>query len=81
MPTPGWRFEVDSIELDEKAQQIVARVTEIRPTGMLAQVITTTHLVLPLGSIRPGRYVLVVWVRRDTGKPYRLAEALILAAS
>ena len=81
MPTPGYRFDVDSLELDEERGRVVARVTEVRPEGMVAQVITKAELRLPIGSPKTGRYVLELWTRRGTEGRHQLTQAMVLVAS
>lgn len=80
MPTPGWRFAVDSVKTDREAGRIRAEVTETGPDGMVAQVITRTPLRIPLGSLEPGSYVLELWLRRGTTGEHRLVHALVLEA-
>jgi hypothetical protein len=80
MPTPGWSFVVDAIELDEEGRRIVARITEVGPTGNVAQVITKTACRLGLGRLRPGSYVLELRTRRAPTDEHRLSQALVLAA-
>jgi hypothetical protein len=81
MPTPGFVLTVDSVEVDAATKRIVARITEVAPTGVSAQVITPTECQLPLGALASGRYVLELWTRRGSSGEHRLAQALVLAAS
>jgi hypothetical protein len=81
MPTPGWRFEIDGIEVLHEEGRIVARVSEIGPTGITSQVITETKLRLELGVLRSGTYSLEIRLRKGTAGPYRLAGAIVLVAS
>lgn len=67
MPTPGWTFDVDGIQVDDDAGRIVVRVTEVRPTNIVAQVITPTKLKISLGSLPRGQYFLELQVRRGEG--------------
>jgi hypothetical protein len=80
MPTPGWTFTVDAVETDEKTGRIVARVTENRPKGIVAQVITPGRLELRVGSLAKGRYVFEIWLRRGAATNHRPAHTLILSA-
>jgi hypothetical protein len=80
MPTPGWSFEVDDVDIDEDAGRIVARITEVAPDGMSAQVITDTPLRIPLGMIGKGRYLIEIHVRRGASGEHRLAQALVVDA-
>ena len=80
MPTPGWRFEIDTVDFDEANRRIVAKVTEVRPDGMAAQVITDTRLRIPLGSIARGRWFLEVWSRRTSQRGHAPAHAFLLIA-
>ena len=81
MPTPGWKIEVDAIDVDEKTRKIVARLTEVRPEGMAAQVITPTRFAIELGQLRSGRWLLEVWVRRSEKGKHQLQQALVLNAT
>lgn len=78
MPTPGFELRVDSIETE--GGRIVARITELAPEGMVAQVITPTELRLSLGAVAPGRYLLEIHTRRGEDGVYLLADALVLTA-
>jgi hypothetical protein len=80
MPTPGYRFEIDSLEVDAEAGRIVAKVTDVPPDGMVAQVITPTRLRLSLGTLPVGRYVLEIRTCRGTGD-HRLLGARVLVAT
>lgn len=80
MPTPGWRFVVDGVEVDDDAGRVVARVSEIGPTGNVSQVITPTECRVPLGTLAPGRYVLELWRRKGSSSPHVLAQALVVVA-
>lgn len=81
MPTPGFSFTVDSVEVDPEARRIVARVTEQAPKGMVAQVLTPAWFKLDLGAIEPGRYFLELYLRDDPGAKHRPAQAVLLDAS
>ncbi len=78
MPTPGWSFEVDSVE--REGDRIVARVTEKRPDGMAAQVMTPTSLRVPLGRLPTGMFLLIIETRRDE-ETYRPIQGLIVEAT
>lgn len=80
MPTPGWRIVVDSVEVDGERARIVAKLSEIAPEGMVAQVITKTQGRIPLGELQAGSYVLEVWMRRGTTTPHALTQAFVLTA-
>ena len=79
MPTPGWRTEVDSVEVDEG--RIVVKITAKPPEGIVAQVITPAQLRVPLGSLKQGRYVLELRIRRDEAQAYQIAHVLVVVAS
>jgi hypothetical protein len=81
MPTPGWTFEVDEIEVLREEGRIVARVTEIGPSGITSQVITPTELKLDLGTVPPGKWSLELRTRKDRSKPHRLEGTLTLLAT
>ena len=80
MPTPGWSFVTDSLEIDDEAGRIVAQISEIRPEGVTAQVITSTSCRLQLGTLAPRRYLLEIWLRRGTGGAHALTQAIVLVA-
>jgi hypothetical protein len=80
MPTPGWTFSVDEIEVDETSRRIIAKVTQTAPEGMTAQVLTPTWLNLDLGTIDPGRYFLELYVRDAAGAKHLPAHAVLLEA-
>lgn len=80
MPTAGFTFDVDAVEVDAAAHRIVARVTRHAPEGMAAQVLTPTPLHLALGTLDPGRYFLEVWMRDDADATHRPDQALVLDA-
>jgi hypothetical protein len=81
MPTPGWTFQIDEVDVDEAAGRVVARVTETGPDGIVAQVITETQCRIPLGTVAGGDYIVEVWSRRDAGQPHRPVQAFVLSAS
>ena len=78
MPTTGWDLSVDSVDVDEDSGRIVAKITEIAPTGMSAQMITSTNCRVPLGNLTRGVYSLELWLRRGVGRPHALTQALVL---
>ena len=80
MPTPGWSFSVDAVDVDEKSWRITAKITEVGPTGANVQVITPTKCRVPLGKLATGVYSLELWLRQGNAGPYRLAHALVVRA-
>lgn len=80
MPTPGYRFEVDGVEVDTVAGRIEVRVTEVAPDGMVAQVITPAELAIQLGPLDVRTYVLEIRLRRRGESDYRLSHATVLSA-
>lgn len=78
MPSTGWDLTVDAVDVDEDAGRIVAKITEIAPTGMSAQVITPTTCRVPLENLHRGVYSLELWLRRGAGRPHVLTQALVL---
>ena len=78
MPTPGWTFRIDSVETH--GDRIVARLTEIRPQGMVVQMIAPGTAKIPLGSLERGRYVLEIRSRRNPQADHRPAYATVLLA-
>ena len=79
MPTPGWTFEVESIETE--GDRIVAKVTEIRPQGMVVQMIAPGTMTISLGSLKRGRYVLEIRSRRDRMVDHQPTFAAVLLAA
>jgi len=79
MPTPGWTFQIDSVETE--GDRIVVRMMEIRPTGMVVQMIAPGTAKIPLGSLERGRYVLEIRSRRDASRKHRPTFATILLAN
>jgi hypothetical protein len=79
MPTPGWTFEVESIETE--GDRIVAKVTEIRPQGIVAQMIVPGTMTISLGSLKRGRYVLEIRSRRDRMVDHQPTFAAVLLAA
>ncbi|HXV76352.1 MAG TPA: protease complex subunit PrcB family protein [Candidatus Polarisedimenticolaceae bacterium] len=80
MPTPGWRLEVDAVEIDAGAHRIAVRVTERGPAGIVAQVITETPFEIPLGPIEPGSYFVEIWARPSSEVAHQPAHALVVRA-
>ena len=78
MPTPGWTFEIDSVEI--AGDRIVAKITEVRPDGMVAQMIAPGTARIPLGSLDRGSYVLEIRSRRDRRRDHRPAFAAVVLA-
>jgi hypothetical protein len=80
MPTPGWRCEIDAVEIDADAGRIVARISEIAPEGITSQVLTKTRCSIPLGAVPPGRFVLELHTRRGTTGRHEPVQAFVLHA-
>jgi len=80
MPTPGWTFVVDSVEADAAASRLTAKLTEVAPDGIVAQVLTASRIEIPLGSIEPGAYFVEIWTRRDAGGKHKPGLALVVVA-
>jgi len=80
MPTPGWSFAIDGVEIDEKSGRITAKISDIPPGGPTAQVITDTKCRLPLGKLSAGVYLLELWLRRGNEGPHVLTQALVIRA-
>ncbi len=64
MPTPRWRFEIDALETDEASRRVTVKVTEVRPEAPVAQMIASTVLEIPLGTLERGAWFVEVWLRR-----------------
>ncbi len=80
-PTPGYTLRQDAVEIDAERGRIVARVSEVPPGGMVAQVISEAELRLNLGAVPTGRWVLEIHARRGDAGEYRLQQALVLVAN
>ena len=78
MPTPGWSFSVDDLQLEEG--RIIALVTETRPDGLMAQVMTPATVKLAIGAIPRGRYVFEIRTRNDVAKKHQPVYAAIVNA-
>lgn len=80
MPTPGFTWKVDALDVDVRGRRITARLTESAPQGIVAQVITPTRFELPLGSLETGSYFVELWTRRGPSGEHRPSHALVLEA-
>jgi hypothetical protein len=80
MPTPGWRFEIDAVEIDPDSGRIEARISEIAPDGITSQVLTKARCSIPLGPLPPGRFVLEIRSRRGTSAPHEPVQAFVIHA-
>jgi hypothetical protein len=78
MPTPGWTFEIDAVDVVE--DRIVVKLTEVRPEGMVVQMLAPGTAKIPLGSLPPGRYVLEIRSRRSPQTDHRPAYATVIVA-
>lgn len=81
MPTPGWKFTLDSVDVDPALGRILVKVTDIAPTGIVPQVITPTPIDLRLGSVPVGRYVVEVRTRRERRRRHALLQAFAVEAT
>jgi hypothetical protein len=80
MPTPGWSFAVDAVDVDEESGRITAKISDIPPTGPTAQMISATKCRLALGTLARGVYSLELWLRRGNEGPHVLTQALVVRA-
>lgn len=80
MPSPGFKFEIDSLTIDEKMRRIVVDVTATRSPGIRPSVMTATRLRIPLGSLEPADYMLEIRTRRDPQARHRWAQAMVIHA-
>jgi len=78
MPTPGWTYEIDAVDIAE--DRIVVKLTEVRPEGLVVQMIAPGTAKIPLGSLQQGRYVLEIRSRRNSQKEHRPAFATVIVA-
>jgi hypothetical protein len=80
MPTPGWTFEIDSVEAEAASSRLTVKLTEVGPDGMVAQVLSPARIEIPLSRIEPGAYFVEIWTRQSPDKPHRPGHALIVIA-
>ena len=80
MPTPGWTFLIDAVEADAVSSRLTIKLTEVGPDGIVAQVLTSARIEVPLGRVEPGAYFVELWTRRDPAKPHQPGHALIILA-
>ena len=80
MPTPGWTFQIDSIEVDADTARVIVKLTEVAPGGIVAQVLTPARIEVPLSTIEPGAYFVELWIRRGAAKPHQPGHALVIVA-
>lgn len=80
MPTPGWTFQIDSVEADAASSRLTVKLTEVGPDGMVAQVLSPAQIEIPLGQIEPGVYFVEIWTRRSPAKPHQPGYSLIIIA-
>jgi len=80
MPTPGWTFQIDTVEVDPDTPRVTVKLTEAAPGGIVSQVLTPARIEIPLGTIEPGTYFVELWTRRDAGKPHQPGDALVIGA-
>lgn len=78
MPTPGWTFDLDGLDID--GDRIVIELTANRPGGMVAQVEAPATAAIPLGALERGRYFLEIELRLDKLRDHRPAFAAVVEA-
>ncbi len=78
-PTAGWTVRVDGVDRDGSGD-LVVRISEIAPDGMVAQVITPVTVSVPLGRLEVGRHVVRIESRRGPGGEYRPQQMVLIAA-
>ncbi|MHC5010838.1 MAG: hypothetical protein ACYTG6_07805 [Planctomycetota bacterium] len=79
MPTPLWKIEVDDVSRPDAAGRIVAKITAIRPEGMVPQVITPETFRVLLGRLDAGDYLVEIhWRWPETA--HRRVGAYLLEA-
>ena len=81
MPTPGWSFIVDRVEVDTREGRILVKITDVGPQGIVPQVITPTKIEMHLGKLRVGRYCVEVRTRRERRQRYVLLQSFAVEAS
>ena len=80
MPTPGWTFQIDSVEADAASSRLTVKLTEVGPDGIVAQVLSPARIEIPLGQIEPGTYFVELWTRQTPAKPHQPGHALVIIA-
>ena len=78
MPSPGWRFEIESVHVEEG--RIYVEINEVAPDGLVSDVMTKTRCAIPIDALAPGRYSVELWLRRNGKGEHHLAQALVLMA-
>jgi hypothetical protein len=77
MPDPGWTLAVDRVsDADENGCRVV-ELTATRAEGAYVQVITPRTVVVSLGMLRKGTYLLDLRLRRGPEK-YERVQAVVL---
>ena len=80
MPTPGWTFEIDSVEAEAASSRLTVKLTEVGPDGMVAQVLSPARIEIPLSRIEPGAYFVEIWTRQSPANPHQPGHALVVIA-
>jgi len=80
MPSAGWTFNVDDVEVNPTDKQITVRVTRHAPEGVAAQVITPVEVHIALGDLEIGQYFLELWGRDVGAASYWPEGAFVLEA-
>lgn len=78
MPTPGWTFHIDGVERENG--RITVRATEVRPQGLVAQVLSKARMEVPLGALEPATYFVEIRLRRDPSGEHVPVQAVVLQA-
>lgn len=77
-PTPGYKVEVVSVRSDPSAATVVARIVEVPPEGMVAQVITRSPFSIDLPPLSAGTYAFRLERRREGAAAFAPAVTMTL---
>jgi hypothetical protein len=77
MPDPGWTLAVDRISDADDSGRRVVEITATRAEGAYIQVITPRAVIVSLGMMRKGTYLLDIRLRRGA-TPYERVQAVVL---
>lgn len=78
MPTPGWTFHIDSVK--RSGHHITVQLTDVPPEGPVVQTLGPTPLMVQLGALRAGRYVIEIFGRKSPQERHQLLQATVVSA-
>jgi hypothetical protein len=78
LPDSGWTLALDRVQGPDAEGRFTAEITAARGDGAFAQVLTPRTVVVPVGFLRKGAYLLDLRLRRDPAAAYERVQALVL---